>query len=442
MTEHLNKAWAHRYKMLAAIVPLIVVIFIILGLYSGNACAIKVDGKVIAYAPTEKTAQNTIEKLIDEKSQLVGQQVAIAQKIDFETEKIMGEPLEGEKLQKQLEQKLDYVTDGAVVKVDGVVQFRFLNKDIAEDFINQLKNKHRTGFDYQTSFKEKVDIAVDKVSINQLDSVEDSLKIAEMGRGNAHTHIIEENDTLWDLALAYNTDVETIESLNAGITDSLQLGQEIIISDSRPVLTVQASYKISEERVIPYQTQYINDSSLAMGKREVAEEGKEGIREVIYQVSAVNGRIIEKTEIDEKIIEEPKPMVVKIGTQLIPSSRGGGLTWPTPGRVSSPFGSRWGRMHNGIDISGSHGNPVYAVGPGHVSSACWNGGYGNTIIISHGNNVQTLYAHLSSINVQVGQTVNQGQLIGRVGSTGNSTGPHLHFEIIINGASRNPMQYL
>ena len=129
----------------------------------------------------------------------------------------------------------------------------------------------------------------------------------------------------------------------------------------------------------------------------------------------------------------------------------GSMTWPVPGfsRISSNFGRRtspiWGgsEFHSGVDIAGAgiHGAAVVAAGDGVVLSVGWRSSYGNTVIIDHGNGVTTLYAHLSGFNVSVGQEVSAGQRIGSVGSTGDSTGPHLHWEVRVNGSPRNPMTF-
>lgn len=121
---------------------------------------------------------------------------------------------------------------------------------------------------------------------------------------------------------------------------------------------------------------------------------------------------------------------------------------PTSGRISSPFGyrthpvTRSYTLHSGIDIAASSGTTVVASRNGKVVSAGYSGSYGNLIVISHGNGIETAYAHLRSINVRVGDSVSQGQLIGKVGSTGRSTGPHLHFEVRINGTAVNPSKYI
>lgn len=123
-----------------------------------------------------------------------------------------------------------------------------------------------------------------------------------------------------------------------------------------------------------------------------------------------------------------------------PSSSG--LIWPLNGPITSSFGPRWGRMHEGIDISVGTGTSVVAAASGTVLVAGWSGGYGVLVVIDHGNGLATAYAHNSNATVSPGQTVTQGQLIAYSGNTGHSTGPHLHFEVRVNGSAVDPLGYL
>jgi murein DD-endopeptidase MepM/ murein hydrolase activator NlpD len=119
-----------------------------------------------------------------------------------------------------------------------------------------------------------------------------------------------------------------------------------------------------------------------------------------------------------------------------------GLIWPVSGPVTSPFGMRWGRMHEGIDIGVGYGTPIHAAASGRVVYSGWMDGYGNLVAIDHGRGLSTAYGHQSRIVVSNGQTVSQGQVIGYVGCTGHCFGPHLHFEVRINGNPVDPMGYL
>jgi len=126
---------------------------------------------------------------------------------------------------------------------------------------------------------------------------------------------------------------------------------------------------------------------------------------------------------------------------VVPSGSGV-LGWPVSGPVTSGFGLRWGRMHEGVDIAVAEGTPVRAAGAGTVIYAGWMGGYGNLVVVDHGNGLSTAYAHNSSLGVGVGQSVTAGQVVSYSGNTGNSTGPHVHFEVRVNGSAVDPLGYL
>ncbi|HZT45818.1 MAG TPA: peptidoglycan DD-metalloendopeptidase family protein [Gaiellaceae bacterium] len=121
---------------------------------------------------------------------------------------------------------------------------------------------------------------------------------------------------------------------------------------------------------------------------------------------------------------------------------GAGFVWPVSAPITSSFGWRWGRMHEGVDLGAAYGSPIAAAAAGVVIYAGWEGGYGNLVVIDHGGGLATAYGHQSRIAVSVGESVAQGQIIGYVGSTGHSTGPHLHFEVRVDGQAVDPLGYL
>jgi murein DD-endopeptidase MepM/ murein hydrolase activator NlpD len=137
-----------------------------------------------------------------------------------------------------------------------------------------------------------------------------------------------------------------------------------------------------------------------------------------------------------------KIRAAQTGSNVIRTPSAAGLIWPVDAPITSPFGWRWGRMHEGIDLGAGYGAPIAAAAPGTVIYAGWLGGYGNLTVIDHGGGLATAYGHQSSIAVGVGDQVAQGQAIGYVGSTGHSTGPHLHFEVRVNGQAVDPLGYL
>jgi murein DD-endopeptidase MepM/ murein hydrolase activator NlpD len=147
-----------------------------------------------------------------------------------------------------------------------------------------------------------------------------------------------------------------------------------------------------------------------------------------------------QAEIQEQIAEASGVSTLPAGPMSAPSAAG--LVWPLSGTVTSGFGYRWGRMHEGIDIGVPEGTPIRSAKAGTVIMASYNGGYGNYTCVDHGGGLSTCYAHQSGFAASVGQSVSQGQVIGYSGNTGSSTGPHLHFEVRINGAAQDPMGYL
>ncbi len=130
------------------------------------------------------------------------------------------------------------------------------------------------------------------------------------------------------------------------------------------------------------------------------------------------------------------------GAEVDPTISDRGMTYPVNGVLTSGFGPRWGRMHEGLDIAVPTGTPVMAAAPGVVLSAGWGGGYGNLVVVDHGGGIATAYAHNSTISVTAGQRVDRGTVLALAGSTGRSTGPHVHFEVRVNGAATDPIQYL
>lgn len=169
-----------------------------------------------------------------------------------------------------------------------------------------------------------------------------------------------------------------------------------------------------------------------------------------------NTELVEFTDVEQsvenlyekKIVQKTVSNVAVAATGVNASNKvvnlGISLIRPVSGTVTSRFGTRWGSSHKGIDIGAPKGTTIYAAASGTVtlSQYGYGGGYGNYIIISHGNGIQTLYGHCTSLLVTQGTYVTQGQAIATVGSTGRSTGNHLHLEIRVNGVAQNPQNYL
>ncbi len=179
-------------------------------------------------------------------------------------------------------------------------------------------------------------------------------------------------------------------------------------------------------------------------EREYLEADEHRLAELVAASDAVAQRAAQAA-VQQRAAQDAAQQRVAPAVPVTPSHSGstsGTWSWPVDGRITSPYGYRWGRLHAGIDIAAPSGTPLVAARAGTVTFAGTAGGYGLLTLVDHGDGIVTAYAHQSQLVARVGQPVARGQQIGAVGSTGNSTGPHVHFEVRVGGATRNPRGYL
>jgi len=170
-----------------------------------------------------------------------------------------------------------------------------------------------------------------------------------------------------------------------------------------------------------------------------AEQGERNEAEEIRHLRSADEALAAKIRAAQAAVQ-PEPSQPSQPTDTTPSQAG--LIWPVAGPITSGFGPRWGGFHYGLDIAANTGTPIHAAAAGTVIYAGWFDGFGNFVIVDHGNGIATTYGHQSQIAASVGEHVSQGEVIGYVGSTGFSTGPHLDFEVRVNGQPVDPLGYL
>jgi len=279
--------------------------------------------------------------------------------------------------------------------------------------------------------------------------------------------IITEQTVALDLDVRTTDTVEFIQDINIvpgfypanQMIDAQQMMQ-VLNHEDDSMLEVKVVRTETRRAPVAYGTIDTNNYQLFQGEMRVRVRGTPGEDEIVERVTYINGmRVGTPEEISRHRVREPQPQRREIGrrstrvtlpdgssTNINPSTSG--FIWPVPSVrvISSRFGMRNGRMHNGIDIANGRANGaiVVAARAGTVTRVAWHNSWGNYILIDHGGGIQTRYAHLLSGSTSVvrGQRVEIGQPIARVGSTGNSTGPHLHFEVIVNGRPQNPLNFV
>ena len=240
-----------------------------------------------------------------------------------------------------------------------------------------------------------------------------------------------------------------LDQANGDTADLLE--QLRVVQEDRDLAASDAADALEEAAVL--EAALAEDLLLIEAEQAVQRELK---AELERRVADWQGKVDELAAADAELTkfireQEAAAAAAAGGGSTAPapgSSSVSGFQWPVNGGVSSGFGYRvhpiYGtrRLHAGLDISGGSGTPIAAGKSGTVLSAGWRGGYGNAVVISHGGGITTLYAHQSRMNVSSGQQVGRGDIVGWVGSTGASTGPHLHFEVRVNGSAVNPRPYL
>ncbi|MGC5326466.1 peptidoglycan DD-metalloendopeptidase family protein [Brevibacillus sp. SYSU BS000544] len=294
----------------------------------------------------------------------------------------------------------------------------------------------------QVKFKEDVKTVSDAVPAAQVLTKDKLEELLQKGTLKQVVHTVQQGDCIGCIAEKYGIRSKDIYANNPGVTENtvLQLGQTINVTALKPLVTVQVEEEVVQSETIPYTEQSRTNSSMPKGDSKVLQQGKEGTKKVRYKIVKENGQMVDRVVLNQQILSQPVAKIVERGTKVIPSRGTGRFMWPARGYISSGFGKRWGRMHQGIDIAGS--GSIRAADNGRVVQAGWNGNYGKSVIIDHGNGVQTLYGHMRSVSVDVGDVVAKGKTIGIMGSTGDSTGVHLHFEVRKGGHSQNPIRFL
>ena len=261
-------------------------------------------------------------------------------------------------------------------------------------------------------------------------------------------YVVKKGDTFNAIAYSLGMWPNDLAALNPDvIVNKLWVDQELVIQKAVPRLSVIAITDETYEDVIPSPVEYIETASLYVGNTQVKEQGEDGLALVNAHVTYLNGEEQEREILQSTTLKEPTTTYTYTGTTPRPATASNGyFIWPVRGTITSNFGYRYifgsTSYHSGIDIGVPYGTSVKAADGGTVIKAGWEGSYGILVAIRHDNGIITYYGHNSSVLVSVGQKVYQGQVIAKAGSTGNSTGPHCHFEVRVNGTSVNPRNYL
>lgn len=330
-----------------------------------------------------------------------------------------------------------------LLKVDGQTIGGSQDQEGLEQMLQEMKQQYTTGQEGETvEFTRQVEL-VQALAKEEEEKPLSQLQEELTATTTQQTQVtVGEGQNLADVAQEYDTSVQQLQQLNGG-TRAVSEGDTLTVEQTEPLVQVKVSRTETTEEAIPFETVVEKDDTLPANLRKVEQEGAEGVRQVTTCYSTIDG-VEQEPQVEEtKVLKEAQQRIIKIGTQPVPESTPKNyLVLPAEGMVTSPYGPRSSGFHTGIDIAASEGSPVVAANGGKVIFAGWKGGYGNCVILDHGNGVTTLYAHNQELLVEEGMEVVQGQQLAKMGKTGNATGSHCHFELLINGEDVDPTAYL
>lgn len=349
----------------------------------------------------------------------------------------------------RLSNMTDTQAEAYAILINGKPKYYLESKESAQSVIQKIKDyyiprKKQGNYEY-VGFVEDVQVVRMDTIVGNIHSENSVYKDILKGKKGEGYYTIKAGETISGICDKLGISIKTLRKMNPKLDIGLiHAGDKLLVSKAVPSLTVKTIGVEKYNKKIKYKTIYKKTSSLYKGDTQVSRNGVYGSKRITSRVVRKNGKKVKETVLNTKVTKKPIAKIVLKGTKKRPPTVGSGkFAWPVHGaRLESTFGYRWGRLHEGLDLSCSTGTPIYAADGGTVVVAGWYYGYGYCVIIDHQNGFKTLYGHCSALYVSEGEKVYKGKHIAGVGNTGNSYGSHLHFEIILNGSSVDPFNYL
>lgn len=385
-------------------------------------------------------AKVTSEKTLDELySMLTGYAKSVELKVDGKVIAIVKDEAAAQAVLERVKEKYVPQTDrkslASKVKLTGGAKSKTSKT-------SQVKSKGASVTLESAKITEEVAQGAVEADPNKVLTVGEAVQKIVQGNEEAIEYEVREGDTISSIAARFDVSQAELFANNPDVEErTMQIGTVLNVKALQPALTVRTVEKVTEEIVTEPQLIIRKSDSLKSGESKVVAKGSSGLKTMEYRITKENGMVIAEQWLGQEVSKKATPRIVLKGTKVVGEGTGQ-FAWPVSGaNISSSYGSRWGRTHKGVDLVSSD-RDILAADEGVVSFTGTKTGYGNVIIIDHKNGYETLYGHLSKISVKEGEIVEKGAKIGVMGSTGRSTGTHLHFEIHKNGGVQNPMKYL
>lgn len=418
------------------------------------ALKVTVNGETVGYVANEKAFSNVVSEVESELGRSIGENYVMTANPEYTFTIVSKNKLNGEESQTEMHDGVysivcEEIGEHFGLYVDGKLVAAAEEEATLQRVLDELKAPYVTGASNETvEFVSNVKIKKGIFAPSYFYS-EDEIRAMFSSSTEPRYYTIQENDYLSDISKKTGLSRSQLYALNPGLDDrKLVPGQKLNITQPDVYLGIKIVKTVNYTEDIAFQTVKVEDSSMYKTQTKVKTAGVVGEKKIVAEVTYIDGSQVSKKILSETVTREPVTKEIYVGTKALPTSTsplaGTGL-FIRPingGYISCGYGGYRGHQGTDFTMSGAYGKPAYASAAGTVIFAGRSGGYGNLVKIRHENGYETWYAHLSAINVSVGSSVYQGQQIGKIGATGNATGPHLHFELRINGNAVNCMRYL
>jgi Membrane proteins related to metalloendopeptidases len=422
---------------------------------SANVYMVSIENEELGFVQNKESVTKASENARLLLKQQLGAEVqvekmAVATSVKPNSQKLLSESQLADKIRKMLlNNDTYYKIEAYQITVDDKIQMIVNNKATAETVLEEVKNSYIPADSkpnvQDATFVENVTVSSIFVSDKEFTTFEDAVNTLKSPVEEKTTYSVVQGDTLSGIAAKNGISTKWLLTINPGLQANsiLKIGQVLVLSVPKPLVSVRTTEKNVYTQSIKKAVEYQYDDNKYEDYSSTVQDGNDGVKEITAAIVRINGIEQQSDVVSEKVLTEPVKQVVVKGTKKK------GIIMPLSGSITSPFGYRKNPMgsgsefHKGLDLSASMGTPVRAALDATVKTVAYDAnGYGKYVVLSSRDGITTLYGHCSNIAVSEGQKVKQGDVIAYSGSTGRSTGPHLHFELDVQGQCKDPRQYL
>lgn len=381
--------------------------------------AVSTDGAApLAYIQGQETYQTAVRQVEDQVSEILRGAYSYPQQTTVSLTIAPKQRLQtSDQLTDSLMETVDLVKAEYILTIDGLPIGACESREVIDQALWEVKNRYTNQFTVSACFGNTVDVT--------------------QGYLPADTEVLDAEALVRRLTQPRSQSQEAIDALVQALENQEDEATGLLPEETQttgPLLTVRTVEEVTYTQPVEPEVQEIQDATLLAGERKVLQEGTPGLAERTDRVTYTQGQEETRENMSMNLLTPATPTQVAVGVAGGVEGAQGRFLWPLEGRITSAFGGReiFGSesFHRGIDIAAPLGTPITSSADGTVVWAGWKGTYGNLVKIDHGNGYLTYYAHCSQLLVQEGDSVSQGDAIALVGSTGRSTGPHCHFELL------------